>query len=394
MGLFDALFKPKVIKEQIKKSKTYFKELTGYKPVFHDWRGQIYESLLVRASIDARARHISKLKVEMQGTAKVDLMRHFNLRPNKFMTWSQFLYRVSTILDNQSTCFCVPIIDADLKTRGFFPVLPDRCEVVEIEGIEEPYLRYKFKNGQVAAIEMRRCLVLTKYQYADDFFGTRNTPLRETMNLISIQSQAIKEAVKNGATYRFYAQLSNFSSDEDLRANATRFNEDNFSSDVEGGGLLLFPNLYENIHQIQQTPYTVDTEQMRLIQTNVFNYFGVNEDILQNKANGDMLDAFFNGAIEPFEIMLSECFNFAVYSEEELNRGSKVVVSANRLMYMSTESKIAMARDLGDRGYILIDEGRELFNLPPLPNGEGQRAPIRGEYYFVGEEGDTDNDGE
>ena len=34
---------------------------------------------------------------------------------------------------------------------------------------------------------------------------------------------------------------------------------------------------------------------------------------------------------------------------------------------------------------MMIDEARELFNMKPLPNGAGQHAPIRGEYYFVDE---------
>ena len=33
----------------------------------------------------------------------------------------------------------------------------------------------------------------------------------------------------------------------------------------------------------------------------------------------------------------------------------------------------------------MIDEIRELFNYPPLENGAGQHAPIRGEYYMADE---------
>ena len=36
-----------------------------------------------------------------------------------------------------------------------------------------------------------------------------------------------------------------------------------------------------------------------------------------------------------------------------------------------------------------IDEIRELFNYPPLPNGDGQHAPLRGEYKFVDDEVDN-----
>lgn len=54
-----------------------------------------------------------------------------------------------------------------------------------------------------------------------------------------------------------------------------------------------------------------------------------------------------------------------------------------------------MATQLGDRGAIMIDEIRELFNYAPLPDGAGQHAPIRGEYYMMdeGREPQEDSDG-
>lgn len=59
---------------------------------------------------------------------------------------------------------------------------------------------------------------------------------------------------------------------------------------------------------------------------------------------------------------------------------------------MSVSQKVSMAKELGDRGAIYIDEIRELFNYPPLPNGDGQHAPLRGEYKFVDDE--ANNSGE
>ena len=38
-----------------------------------------------------------------------------------------------------------------------------------------------------------------------------------------------------------------------------------------------------------------------------------------------------------------------------------------------------------ERGMIKIDEAREVFNLPPLPDGQGQRLMARGEYYDLNE---------
>ena len=383
MGLLDSIFRPdknRAEQEALKNARATFKTLTAYRPAFTTWRGAIYESDLVRAAIDARARHISKLKVEIHGAAKPGLQSKLRQGPNQWQTWSQFLYRVSTILDasERSTCIIVPVLDEYLTVIGYFPVLPDKCEVVDFKG--EPWLRYNFSHGQTAATPMSDCAVLTKYQYKNDFFGDGNGALDETMKLVHIQNEGIEEAVKNSATYRFMAQVNNFTMADDLAKERKRFTQENLVADAEAGGLLLFPNTYQNIQQIKNTPYTVDAAQMELIKTNVANYFGVNERVMQNLAAGDELDAFFNGAIEPFAIQFSEAMTKAIFTERERAQGSYLIANANRLQYMSTTAKVQMAKELGDRGALMIDEIRELFNYAPLPDGAGQVAPIRGEY--------------
>lgn len=373
MGLFDKLFRPQ---RERKRADEYFKTLTAYRPVFHDWRGELYESALVRAAIDARARHISKLKVETVGTAKPELQRLLKLGPNQFQTWGQFLYRVSTILDVNSTAFIVPIVDKDLKVTGYFPVLPERVEIIEFNG--EPWLKYKFTHGQTAAIEMKYCAVLNRFQYRSDFFGTGNRALDETMDLISIQNQGIKEGAKNSATYRFMARTTNFTTPDDLREERKRFSERNLSAEADGGGVLLFPNTYTDIKQLAGDTYSPDPKQMELIQTNVFDYFGVNEDVLQNKAYGDAWSAFYEGAIEVFAIQFSDAMTKAIFTENERSRGSELILTANRLQYLSNADKLNVTAQLTDRGIFSINEAREVFNLPPVEGGDVRT--IRGEY--------------
>lgn len=381
MGLLDSIFRPdknRAEQEALKNARATFKTLTAYRPAFTTWRGAIYESDLVRAAIDARARHISKLKVEIHGAAKPGLQAKLRQGPNQWQTWSQFLYRVSTILDasERSTCIIVPVLDEYLVTTGYFPVLPSKCEVVDFKG--EPWLRYNFTHGQTAATPMKDCAVLTKYQYKNDFFGDGNGALDETMKLVHIQNEGIEEAVKNSATYRFMAQVNNFTMADDLAKERKRFTQENLVADAEAGGLLLFPNTYQNIQQIKNTPYTVDAAQMELIKTNVSNYFGVNERVMQNLAAGDELDAFFNGAIEPFAIQFSEAMTKAIFTERERAQGSYLIANANRLQYMSTAAKVQMAKELLDRGVMTINEARELFNYADMEGGDV--APIRGEY--------------
>ena len=386
MSLLDKIFRPdeaKKSEQALTNARTLFQTLSAYTPVFTTWGGAIYESEIVRASIDARARHISKLKAETGGSANLPLQAKLKLGPNQWQTWSQFLYRTSTILDVHNTAFIVPVFDERMVITGIFPVLPASCELIEYD--DELWLRYRFANGQHAAVEFRKCAVLTKHQHRSDFFGDSNRALHETMQLLHIQNQGIEEGVKNAATFRFMAQMDNFAMPADLAKERKRFTRENLTAESESGGVLLFPNTYKGIKQIDVKPYTVDAEQTKQIRENVFNYFGVNENILQNKAGAEDLEAFFEGAIEPFAIQLSESLTKALFSERERALGSYFMANANRLQYMSVTQKVQMAKELGDRGAILIDEIRELFNYGPLPDGAGQVAPIRGEYKPAGE---------
>lgn len=199
------------------------------------------------------------------------------------------------------------------------------------------------------------------------------------MDLIHIQNQGIEEGVKSAATYRFYAQVNNFSKTEDLAKERKRFSEENFSRDSEGGGLLLFPNTYQNINQVKSDPYVIAADEMKLIKDNVYQYFMVNEEVLTNKAYGDAWLAFYEGAIEPFAIQFSEVMTKMLFTFREQGSGNAVMLTANRMMYMANKDKLNVSSELLDRGVISINDVREMWNLPPVEGGDVRI--IRGEYY-------------
>ena len=380
MGLFDSIFRPDKAKESqkaLKEAKGFFTTLTAYRPAFTTWNGAIYESLIIMSSIDARARHISKLKVETYGKANPSLQSKMRLAPNQWQTWSQFMYRVSTIVDVYSNCIITPVFDDYMTITGYYPILPTRCEIIDYKG--EPWLRYKFSNGQIGAVEFKKCAILTRHQLKNDFFGEPNDALDETMKLLHIQREGVEEAVKNTSTFRFMAKLSQFAKPDDLKKEAQRFTKDNLSTESEAGGFLLFPSTYTDIKQIDVKPYTVDADQLKLIYSNVYNYFGVNEDILQNKAIGDSWSAFYEGAVEPFAIQFSETMTKAMFSERERAQGSGIIATANRLQFMSNSDKLTISSTMLDRGVMSINEIRDIWNLAPVEDGD--RRIIRGEYY-------------
>lgn len=379
MGLFDLFLKNRPNPQGQFKGK--FTMLNGYEPKFTTWNGGIYESELIRSAINARAVHISKLKFESQGAARPMLQGKLKKGPNEIQTWSQFLYRLSTVLDVHNTAFIIPIYDKFGEISGIFCPLPANCEVVQYGDV--PYLRYEFRWGEKAAIELEYCGILTKFQYKNDLMGENNHALYPTMDLIHMQNQGIQEAVKSSATYRFYAQVNNFSKADDLANERKRFSEENFSKDAQGGGLLLFPNTYSNINQVKSSPYTVAADEMKLIEKNVYQYFMVNEKILQNEAYGDAWSAFYEGAIEPFAVQFSEVMTKMLFTFREQSQGNSVMLTANRLQYMSNADKLNVSSQLLDRGIMSINDVREIWNLPPVEGGDARI--IRGEYWNADE---------
>lgn len=387
MGLFDKLFKQ--APQPRGDYQGFFRMLNWYVPRFTSWEGGIYESELIRSAINAFATHVSKLKVDVQGSAKPSLQNKLKHGPNQFQTWGQFLYRLATILEVHNTAFITPIYDQYGEISGVYAPLPSSCEIVQFG--DRPYLRYHFGWGEWAAIELENCGVMTKYQYRHDLFGEGNRALFPTLELMHIQNQGIQEGVKNAASYRFMAKANNFSKASDLAAERKRFTDENFSREAEAGGMLLFPNTYTDIKQIESKPWVVDADQMKTIRENVHYYFGSNDDVLMNKAFGDAWSAYYEGKIEPFAIQFSDVATKMLFTFREQSQDNRVMATANRLQYMSNADKLQVSAQMADRGMMTRNEIREIWNLAPLPDEIGNQLPVRGEYYTVGDENDEGN---
>lgn len=354
--------------------------LGGKEPKWRNLGADLYESELIRAAINAIATQCSKLNIAIQGSAKPSLRTKLLHAPNEYQTWSQFFYRLATILNVQNSAFIAPVFDQYGEISGIFSLLPSECDIVDYGGTE--YLRYHFHREQAAAVELENCGLMTTHQYKNDMFGESNHALKHTAELIDIVNQGIEEGVKTSASYRFMAKSTNWSKDSDLAKERERFTASAFGKQAKAGGVLLFPNTYTDIKQIESKPYVVDAETMKVIRENVFDYFGVNEDILKNESSyGDKWSAFYEGKIEPFAIQFSEVVTKMLYTFREQSQGNRITATANRIQYMSNSDKLAVTQAFADRGLASIDEIREIWNLPPLPDGLGETIPVRGEYY-------------
>ena len=372
MGIFNTIFKRP--RADIA-ADGYFKMLNGYTPVFTNAPESIYEMELTRAAVHSFATFCSKLKPEISGTAKKTLEKTLQFKPNPFMDTTKFIYRIATILSVNNTAFIVPVEDDYGEIVGFYPVLPQRCEVIEYRG--EPFLRYTFASGDKASIEFSRVGIMTQFQYRDDFFGEDNAALRPTMQLIHTQNQGIINGVKNSASIRFLAKIANMLKPEDIKKERKRFTEDNLSADNQSG-MVIYDGKFADVKPIESKPFTVNAAQMAQINENVFNYFGTNAKIIQNSYNEDEWNAYYEGKIEPFAIQLSLVLSNMIYTKHELAFGNAVTFTANRLQYASNNTKLQISTQLFDRGLLNRNGVMDVWNMAHVEGGE--KYYIRKEY--------------
>ena len=381
MGVFEKIFGKKEQPAALKNAKL-FRMLEGYTPAWRTFSGSIYEADLIRASLDAWGRHTAKLKPNLKGAALPELQNRLKVKPNAFLEWSQFLYQVATVLGVRNNNFIVKTRAEDGTTTGIINIVPESWELIEYD--DEPWIRFILSNNKRRAERLAEVGIMTRYQYKSELFGENNEAMQPVLDLITIQRQGITEGIKNGNSYRFYARQDNWASDEDIGEEMERFNKFTFGNKKTAGGVLLFPMTYEDIHEMKASGYTVDKEQQEAIRTNVFDYFGVNENIIQNKAIGDEWLAFYEGMIEWIAIQLSEVVSGMLFTDRErMGYGNQIFFTSNRLQYMSNKDKLEAIKTNADRGLMTRNELREIENLPPLPEPYGSQIPARGEYYDI-----------
>lgn len=372
MGLLDKILPGK--RHDDKPSTVAFQSFTDYAPAFSTYNGSVYEQALTRSAIHAFANACSKLCPEHHGTAKLRLTRAFETSPNAYTTWSRFLYRTATMYECDATVAIVPSFSKDGETiNGIWNLKFDFAEIVEVAG--EPWVRFSLPNGERMAIELYNVCFLSKYQYHSDFFGTKNV-LESTMELIHAQEEAQHSAIENGAKIRFIGAVDGMMKDETIDQKRKKFTEDNLSAKNKSG-LMIYDATFRDLKQVTNQSYTIDNSEMERIKANVFDYFGVNEDILQNKFTEDTWDAYYEGKCEPFAIQLGDGLSHMLYTMGERPKNG-ISFSSNRLEYASNASKRNMVRDMVDRGIMSLNEAREILQMPPIEGGDIRL--IRGEY--------------
>jgi len=375
-SLFEMIFGRRPKREQ--QIQTQLRMLNGFAPVFTTFSGDAYDSDVVRAAVDAIARNAAKLKpkhirrvngrIEEVGS---DIEKLLSLRPNPFMDAYTFYYRVVTqlYLKNNSFVF-VDFDEVTKKIRGFYPINAATIEFLEYEG--SIYVKFHFMGGQQKVLPYENLIHLRRFYYRNDLYGEpSDQALYPTLQLIQTTDEGIANAVKSSAFLRGILKFTSMLKPEDMKRQRDLFVQDYL--DITNNGGVAATDAKADYIPLNNEPKMVDDKQMDAIRKKVYNYFGVNEKIIQSNYTEDEWNAFYESTIEPLAIQMSLEFTSKLFTDAERSRGNEIIFEANRLQYASMKTKLNL-REMVDRGAMTPNEWRAAMNLAPIEGGD---EPIR-----------------
>ena len=353
--------------------KENFDVLTGGFTSFSSFTGDAYSNDIYRSAVDSIARHIAKLSgkhvvdnaSEQNNYSKLNrILQH---RPNPYMSGYDFLYKVATQYYLHNNAFILVQKDNRGNLTGLYPLSPTSVEYV-VDGANEVYLKFLFNGGEKVTVHMNEVAVLRRHFNSNELLGDDNTAIMSALELAHTQNEGMREAIKNSAQIRGIVKYTQALSPSKLKEARDEF-MNNYLTMANNGGVIPVDTSMEyqplNVSDVQ-----IDTTQIDAVKRKIYDYLGINEDIVNGNYNEDQWQSFFESIVEPFAIQISSELTEKIFTEREKAFANRIIFESSKLQYASNKSKTNVIKELLPLGVLTINQALDLLNLERVEDGD------------------------
>lgn len=349
--------------------------INSFNSLITNYNSEIYNDLTVRSCVDTIARHVSKIKPvhiikdedgrHLQSTTINSLL---NSRPNIYMSTADFLYKVTSQLLYYGNAFIFLQKDTQNNIIGFYPIDFATCELKEVNNAL--YLKFNFYTGKTIAVPYTDIIHIRRNFSSHDFLGQdAYQPLQETLSNLFKARRSISNKVENSGKISGVLKIKGNVGQENWITQAKTFAKNFMSFSNDTGGIAAVDSSTDFVPITNKVESAEDT-QLKYLQKEVYSYFGLTEAIVSGNYTETEWQAFYESIIESIKIQLSQEFTAKVFTDQERKYGNLIDFNSNRLTYASTANKVSMVKELGALGLLTTNEARELFDLPPVEDGD------------------------
>lgn len=353
--------------------------LNSWQTVYTPFSGNAYADNIVRASVNAFARRVAKVQPRhiRRGEGKFSDVTEGNInrllqrRPNPYTTAYKFYYRLATQYKLYNNAFAYPVWNSlSGKLEAIYNVNAQSVELIEYQG--ELFLKLSFSSGNTYIAPYVDMIHIGGHFNTNDIFGESNKPLGSVLDTANSFHQSMKNAAELVGVVRGILEVQAGVKTEDLNRRRDDFIRDNLRIESNGAGVIVTDAKYKYT-PITQKETPIPSEQLQYIKSEIYDYFGVNEFIVQNKETPEQATAFYNGEIEPFYEQCTQAFTNALFTQREYGYGNEILFEGSSLKNEKLNDKTNALKFLAQAGALTLDGLLLAYNLPPIGGEEGSR---------------------
>lgn len=374
-GLFEAIFGKR---PQSGEGYTEYKLLNSYQSNFIPFSGNAWEVNTVRAAIHSFARraatvqprHIRRGDGKMLDIEDSVYNNILQFQPNPQTTAYKFYYRLAAQYKLYNNAFVYPVWGNKGQLEALYVINAQEIQLLEHAG--ELFCRFRFYNGKSYTFPYSEIIHIGSMFADNDLFGSNNEAIMPVLQTANTFNQSMSKFAELVAIVRGILKVQASTKTEDLKARRDDFIRDNLKMENNGAGVIVTDNKYDYTPiSDKQTP--IPQGQLAYIKSEIYDYYGTNENIVQNKATPEQEDDFYEGEVKPFLMQIQQAFTNCFFSRKERGFGNEIVAEGNKLQYAKLSDKLAAVKYLSEIGGLMLDQALVTLGFPPIGGEEGKR---------------------
>lgn len=378
MGLFDFLRRNRKQKEIRSIISNYYGGDWRY--FVWNYANQIYDIPEVRTAIEKVADIFSCVPIwhkRVNKNASVDYLedataRVLTYQPNPLQNGTQFIKNLVTDLLVQNDAFAEPIFDSKTGYLSQIYPLPVRNKQITLDNNVGYVQFFDAANRPDKKYNLNSLIYLNRFSTLTG--GTKNNlGLYETV-LKSLGEQIVNVANPKKPRAILQSNLNGAGQLKDKdRKGTMEAVKANFADNVDG--LVYFDKMWQ-VTPINWHENDVNKELMQFVINVVYNYFSINEAIINNKATEIEMQMFIANTIKPLAIQCEREFTNKLFTVNEYYFGHRIEFDYHALTVTTLQARTALFSVAIRSGILNQDECREYLGQPPLPNGWGKKYRV------------------
>ena len=360
----------------------YAPTMNGTLPFYSSFGDSVYASDIIVESIRCKANEFKKLAPRhirtVNGTQTVvhdSSIARVLKRPNAYMTQSDFLEKITILLELNKNVFIYPEY---YMTKGgerfytaIYPLKPSQVWYL-VDASEKMFIKMCFANGYEVTLPIDSVIHWRKDFGVNDYFGggmfggDDNAGLMTMLRRYDQLTQSIAKALECSCQINGVMRLNSYLSDDESIKSQKEF-EANLKANKSG---VLFTDLKAEYIHMPRDVKLVDAETLKFFYETILRANGTPLAILNGDYNKAQKEAYYEHALEADIKSLGQAMSRVMFTDREASFGNEIVLYPNDIAFMSMENKISALQTGLPAGIFTKNEARELLGYAPIEGGD------------------------